>query len=165
MENNTPPWKILKIVSKGQYNYAVVPNHPYATKNGYVLEHRIVVENNIGRLLLPNEIVHHKNELKKDNRFENLIITDNAEHARHHVQTGRKYVVLFCPWCEILFVKEHSKTRFGKKSGKYTLCSRSCNGHMSRAIQSNQFSDRLKENITKNFVCEIVLGTRTGPDF
>jgi hypothetical protein len=37
-------WKIQKLVSKGDYTYAKVPEHPSATKNGYVLEHRIVVE-------------------------------------------------------------------------------------------------------------------------
>ena len=54
-------WKIEKIISKGDYNYAIVPDHPYATKNGYVLEHRIIMENHLGQLLNPNEIVHHKN--------------------------------------------------------------------------------------------------------
>ena len=45
-------WKIRRIVSKGDYNYAVVPEHPNKTKFGYVLEHRIVMENHLGRLLI-----------------------------------------------------------------------------------------------------------------
>lgn len=44
-------WKIEKIVSKGDYNYAVVPEHPFSTKNGYVLEHRVIMENHLKRLL------------------------------------------------------------------------------------------------------------------
>ena len=42
-------------------------DHPHSNKDGYVLEHRIVVEKQIGRFLLPNEEVHHLGE-KDDNR-------------------------------------------------------------------------------------------------
>lgn len=35
-------WHIEKIVSKGDYNYAIVRNHPHANKYGYVLVHRIL---------------------------------------------------------------------------------------------------------------------------
>jgi len=63
-------WDIEKTIKKGDYNYALVKDHPNATKNGYVLEHRIVMENHIGRLLTKDEIVHHINENKKDNRIE-----------------------------------------------------------------------------------------------
>lgn len=51
-------WKVEKNVSKGDYDYAVVKNHPAATKHGYVLYHRIVVENHLGRLLNSNEVVN-----------------------------------------------------------------------------------------------------------
>jgi len=50
-------WKVEKIVKKGAYLYALVPEHPYATKNGYVLEHRVVMENHLNRLLNPDEVV------------------------------------------------------------------------------------------------------------
>lgn len=44
-------WEIENIASKGDYNYALVKNHPNATAKGYVLHHRIIVENSLGRLL------------------------------------------------------------------------------------------------------------------
>lgn len=44
-------WEIKKIVSKGDYNYALVPDHPNSTTNGYVLEHIIVIENEVDRIL------------------------------------------------------------------------------------------------------------------
>jgi len=52
-------WNIKKVISKGDYLYALVPEHPNATKNGYVLMHRIVMENHLGRILNKDEVVHH----------------------------------------------------------------------------------------------------------
>lgn len=58
-------WNVKKIINKGDYKYALVPEHPNCTKNGYVLLHRIVMENHLGRLLNTNEIVHHIDHNKK----------------------------------------------------------------------------------------------------
>lgn len=86
-----PKRKILKTVKKGDYNYALVPGHPHATKNGYVLEHRVKLEKKLGRTIKPHEDVHHKNGNKKDNRVNNLEVLRHEDHAGHHqTMKGKK---------------------------------------------------------------------------
>lgn len=59
-----------------------VPMHPEANTRGYVYEHRIVAESILGRRLCKNEVVHHKNGLRWDNREENLAVMDKVAHAK-----------------------------------------------------------------------------------
>jgi hypothetical protein len=48
------------------------------------LEHRVVIENIIGRELKPDEIVHHINKKKRDNSPENLVVLTRSEHSSLH---------------------------------------------------------------------------------
>lgn len=53
--------------------------------NGTVLEHRMVVARRIGRPLWREEIVHHLNGVRTDNRDENLeLLTTKREHHCAH---------------------------------------------------------------------------------
>jgi transcriptional regulator with PAS, ATPase and Fis domain len=51
--------------------------------------HRYMMEQHLGRKLLRNEIVHHKNENKHDNRIENLEVMTFKEHNLVHGHTQR----------------------------------------------------------------------------
>lgn len=88
-----PQWKDK--IDRNGYVYVHDREHPFAQKQGYVAEHRIVMEQHLGRLLLPTEVVHHKNENKKDNRIENLVLCKSAgEHIRdHHPEIYNKWKI------------------------------------------------------------------------
>lgn len=66
-----------------------IKTHPHAAENGYIFEHRIVMEMILKRYLNNNEIVHHKNEIRHDNRIENLEVMNHADHIILH-HTGSK---------------------------------------------------------------------------
>lgn len=78
-----PTWK-GKINRSNGYIAVRLPNHPYASKDGYIMEHRLVMEKVLGRYLSPDEDVHHINENKKDNRPENLEVISRSEHSKLH---------------------------------------------------------------------------------
>lgn len=79
--NANSSWKGGRTIDKDGYILILSPQHSNANSHGYVREHRLVMEQQLGRPLLPNEVVHHKDENKQNNAPENLQIFDqNGEH-------------------------------------------------------------------------------------
>lgn len=82
-----PRWKGGRKIRKDGYVLVVVPDdhpHPcYTKKSGtkYLLEHRWLMEQHLGRYLEPEEVVHHKDENPFNNALTNLqLFGSQADH-------------------------------------------------------------------------------------
>ena len=66
------------------------PDHPNSTKQGYIMEHDLVMECYLGRWLKDDEIVHHINHKRDDNKISNLMLMTKSEHAKMHAEERRR---------------------------------------------------------------------------
>jgi len=62
--------------------------HPRANGRGYVMEHILIAEQKLGRPLAPDEVVHHLNGIKYDNREENLFVMPRRKHSPKLVENA-----------------------------------------------------------------------------
>lgn len=61
------------------YKIIYRPTHPNSRSDGRILEHVFVMAEFLGRPLLENENVHHKNGIRDDNRIENLELWSTSQ--------------------------------------------------------------------------------------
>jgi hypothetical protein len=59
-------------------------DHPFHDKQGYVCEHRLVMEKYLDKYLPLKDQIHHINGIKTDNRIENLEILSASDHRTKH---------------------------------------------------------------------------------
>lgn len=83
-------WKGGRIKEKGYVRVWVDSFHPFYEMSvalggsHYILEHRLVMAEHLGRLLASSETVHHKNGIEDDNRIENLQLRFGAHGPGQH---------------------------------------------------------------------------------
>lgn len=91
-------WTGGKRVVRGGYVHVLAPNHPSlaTSKRRYVFEHRLVMEQVLGRFLMPYEQVHHRNGIRDDNRPENLELWAHQQPSGQRVDEQH---AKHCPTC------------------------------------------------------------------
>lgn len=107
----------------GDYVLVVAPDEYRGKKyrGKYCYEHHLVYWQNTGIVPDSDQLIHHKNENKHDNTFDNLELMTKSEHSKEHgLKQGKTYWELTCHSCNTSFRKE----RRGKKAPKY--CSVAC---------------------------------------
>ena len=81
---NHPNWKGGRIKTIQGYFAIYKPNHPNTIRN-HILEHRLVAEKCLGRYLTKFEVIHHINEIRTDNKPENLYLFETSgKHTGFH---------------------------------------------------------------------------------
>ena len=96
-------WSEGKILSSGGYTkLRVGKSHPLANGNGYAYEHLVVWVSAGNQRPLPGFLLHHKNEVKTDNRLQNLELISRSQHNALHLRSKPR--------------RDPESGRFGKKA-------------------------------------------------
>lgn len=90
----SPCWKGGRYISISGYVLIKLnltnPFYSMANGDGYIREHRFIMATHLNRFLNNNEIVHHINGIKDDNRIENLEIKSQENHPTTYTQGYRE---------------------------------------------------------------------------
>ncbi len=78
IREKSPHWQGGRKIHPKGYILIYIPQHPFSRKSGYILEHRLVVEKQIGRYLKPSEKCHHLGQ-RDDNRPHMLMAFKNTD--------------------------------------------------------------------------------------
>lgn len=102
-------------------------------RNKYAYEHHIVWWENTGHTVPKGYDVHHKNENKHDNRFENLEIVSHKDHKSKKHPRKRTFVECTCSYCGKIFLRERRQLFYKKKRPQQRMFC--CTDHMAMAYR------------------------------
>jgi len=106
---------------RGDRRYIIIwkPDHPRAS-NGYVLQHLLIAEKVVGKLLPFPIVIHHVNGIGTDNRPENLVICENTGY--HTLIHARQRALESCghaDWKKCYYCHQYDSINNLKKSSGY----------------------------------------------
>jgi hypothetical protein len=83
--DKNPNWKGGRTKNKGYIKICLSPDNPFISMtpkdDNIIMEHRLIMAKHLGRCLESYEMVHHINNIRDDNRIENLeLINSFSEH-------------------------------------------------------------------------------------
>lgn len=112
-----PNWKGGRMIFKSGHIAVLKPDHPYCNNRGYIMEHRLIMEQHIGRYLTKYEHVHHIDHNPKNNNIENLLLLSSSDHAFLHNEEYRLKNVTSrkCVECNIDQSRKWLKSKNGYK--------------------------------------------------
>ena len=123
------------------------PDYPRAYAEGYALRYHVVWWLKTGKVHPKGTDLHHKNEVKIDDRFENLELMSHGKHTQHHCYLPEAHLIRRCRNCN----KEYSLPRHrvagrAKEGFAPQYCSLKCyHSSPKKAITGKRISEGLKK--------------------
>ena len=114
-------------MKNGPYELVIAPDdYPgFRYRGRYIYEHHLVWWQVTGGLVPEGFVVHHKNEKKRDNRFDNLELKSVSAHTKDHARP-KAMVSVVCFRCGVAFEAQLRSIKARKKRGqKRFFCCRS----------------------------------------
>lgn len=72
-------------------------DHESSNKQGYILEHRLVMEKHLGRRLKASEVIHHIDGNKQNNKLSNLMLFPNRKaHFKFRHNSDKTFICKKC---------------------------------------------------------------------
>lgn len=134
----------VEAVNRGEHDYVRVK-----INGEWRLAHRVIAEKKIGRELKENEIAHHINEDKRDNRPENIRIMTNNEHSRHHGTKDKVVVECSRKQCREELRLHPGRYQYKKRTQDNIYCSKECLGK--DTLEAGEPSN-VNENISNHII-------------